>query len=77
MTPAGGNRSEAVNVESLLNELVALWTRIPSAPVTFHLLFSELTLTAIINASDLQVTTNHSRTDTADIYSILCVVTAV
>ncbi|XP_060790163.1 codanin-1 isoform X3 [Neoarius graeffei] len=54
VTPAGGNRSEAVNVESLLNELVALWTRIPSAPVTFHLLFSELTLTAIINASDLQ-----------------------
>ncbi|MCJ8736935.1 hypothetical protein PDJAM_G00018010 [Pangasius djambal] len=51
---AGGNRKEAVDVGSLLNELVVLWTHIPSAHVTLHLLFSEPTLTAIVNASDLQ-----------------------
>ncbi|KAB5562360.1 hypothetical protein PHYPO_G00016930 [Pangasianodon hypophthalmus] len=54
VSSAGGNRNEAVDVGSLLNEVVVLWTHIPSAHVTLHLLFSEPTLTAIINASDLQ-----------------------
>ncbi|KAG7328248.1 hypothetical protein KOW79_008192 [Hemibagrus wyckioides] len=51
---AGGNGNEAVHVGSVLNELVVLWTHNPSTHVTLHLLFSEPTLTAIINASDLQ-----------------------
>lgn len=63
MSSAGGSGQEAVDVRSLLNELVVLWTRIPSALVTLHLLFSEPMLTAIINANDLQVTTDHSGLD--------------
>ncbi|XP_027028567.2 codanin-1 [Tachysurus fulvidraco] len=54
VSPAGGNVKEAADVGSLLNELVVLWTRIPSTHVTLHLLFTEPTLTAIINANDLQ-----------------------
>lgn len=58
-------KGKAVDVGSLLNEFVLLWTRIPSAHVMLHLLFSEPTLSAIINSSDLQVTTNRSRLYTA------------
>lgn len=57
---AEGNGKEAVDVGSVLNELVVLWTHNPSTNVTLHLLFNEPTLTAIINASDLQVTTSKS-----------------
>ncbi|XP_053365443.1 codanin-1 isoform X1 [Clarias gariepinus] len=54
VSSAGGNRKEAVDVVSLLNELVDLWTHASSPHVTLHLLLSESVLTAIINASDLQ-----------------------
>lgn len=64
VSSVGGNRRETVEVGPLLNELVVLWTHMPSAHV--HLLFSEPMLSAIINASDLQVTTNHNRLGTAD-----------
>lgn len=76
MSSAGDNRKEA-DVGPLLNELVVLWMCVSSGSVTLHLLYNEPTLTAIINASDLQVTTNHSRLDSADIYFVLCVGTAV
>lgn len=59
VSSAGPKRKEFVDIGSLLNKLVVLWTRMPSAHVTLHLLFSEPTFTAIISASDLQVTTSH------------------
>uniref|UniRef100_A0AAR2JCR4 Codanin-1 C-terminal domain-containing protein n=1 Tax=Pygocentrus nattereri TaxID=42514 RepID=A0AAR2JCR4_PYGNA len=45
-----------VDVRSLLEDFVLLWTNIPSAPAPLHLLLSEPTLTAVLHASDMQVT---------------------
>ncbi|XP_026860651.2 codanin-1 isoform X2 [Electrophorus electricus] len=46
--------SPAEIVRSLLDEFVLLWAHTPSGPIPFHILLSEATITAILNASELQ-----------------------
>ncbi|KAI4873318.1 hypothetical protein NFI96_029066, partial [Prochilodus magdalenae] len=48
------NRRADVNVRSLLEDFVVLWTHLPSASAPLYLLLSEPTLTAVLRASDVQ-----------------------
>ncbi|KAF7704340.1 codanin-1 [Silurus meridionalis] len=54
VSSAGGNVKEAVDVGSLLNKFIVLWSHAPSVHATLHLLFSEQMLATIIKANDLQ-----------------------
>ncbi|XP_017550007.1 codanin-1 isoform X1 [Pygocentrus nattereri] len=54
MSSFESTKRAGVDVRSLLEDFVLLWTNIPSAPAPLHLLLSEPTLTAVLHASDMQ-----------------------